>query len=61
MIWGVWTFKEKTKKWYYDFEERIAEAKKQNIVLPKKEDFENTFKALDLDNGLKHILAIILW
>jgi hypothetical protein len=63
MKWGEWVFKEKTNKRYYDFKERKAEAKKQWIVLPKKEDFENTFKALDLekDNTWKHILAIILW
>lgn len=63
MKWGEWVFKEKTNKRYYDFKERKAEAKKQNITLPEAVDFENTFEALDLekDTQWKHILAIILW
>ena len=40
------SIQEKTNKRYYDFKERKAEAEKQNIILPRKEDFENTFKAL---------------
>lgn len=63
MEWWNGTFKEQTNKWYYDFAERIAEANKQNIILPTKEDFENTFEALHLEENdiWKHILAIILW
>lgn len=67
MKWGQWVFKEKTNKHYYNFAERKEEAKKQWIVLPKKEDFENTLKALPGEysesNWYKwwNILSIILW
>ena len=64
MKWGLWLFKERTNKRYYNLKDRIAEAKKQKLILPKVEDFENTFEALDLEKNnriWKHILAIILW
>lgn len=63
MTWGKWVFKEKTNRWYYSLEEAIEEANEQNIVLPQKGDFENTFNALDLqeDDVWRHIVAILLW
>lgn len=67
MIWGVWTFKKETNRYYYNLAERKAEAKNQGITLPEKKDFENTLKALPGEyseiSWYKgwNILSIILW
>ena len=68
MGWGKWVFQERTDRYYYNFTERKLEAKKQWLILPKKEDFEDTLQALPGGYNQRilwylwlNILSIILW